>query len=244
MMGMTITIEIADQKVGEDTFEKIYSYFQYIDNTFSVFKETSEISRINRGEIEKKDYSSDMKEIFKLSEQTKYDTNGYFDIQTPSGTYNPSGLVKGWAIYNASKILLADGFQNFYVDAGGDIQTHGLNTEGKPWSIGIRNPFHPETEIIKVLSLGNNEGVATSGNYIRGQHIYNPLTKENQLQDIVSVTIIAANVYEADRFATAVFAMGREGIHFIEKQKGLEGYAIDAKGIATMTSGFTMYVKK
>ena len=51
------------------------------------------------------------------------------------------------------------------------------------------------------------------------------------------------NVLEADRFATAAFAMGREGIHFIESLKGFEGYAIDAKGIATMTSGFEVYTK-
>jgi len=33
------------------------------------------------------------------------------------------------------------------------------------------------------------------------------------------------------------------GIEFIERFPGLEGYMIDAKGIATMTSGFGAYVK-
>ena len=54
--------------------------------------------------------------------------------------------------------------------------------------------------------------------------------------------MIAADIYDADRFATAAFAMGRDGINFIEATPGLEGYAIDRNGIATMTSGFNRLV--
>ena len=57
----------------------------------------------------------------------------------------------------------------------------------------------------------------------------------------VSVTVLGPNVYEADRFATAAFAMGSEGIHFIEELPRFEGYLIDRSGIATMTTGFADY---
>jgi thiamine biosynthesis lipoprotein ApbE len=36
--------------------------------------------------------------------------------------------------------------------------------------------------------------------------------------------------------------MGKNGIKFIEFQKGLEGYMIDKDGIAMYTSGFSKYV--
>ncbi len=242
-MGMTITIEIADSFVKEENFKKIFEYFDSVDKQFSVYKRASEISKINRGEIAEKDYSSEMKEIFVLSEQTKKETNGYFDIKKPNGLIDPSGLVKGWAIYKAAQILWSAGFKNFFVDAGGDIQTSGVNSNGEVWTIGIRSPFKPETEIVKVLQL-TDKGIATSGNYIRGNHVYNPLNKKEILNDIISITVIGPNVYEADRFATAVFAMGKEGINFLENLEGFEGYAIDSKGIATMTSGFNNYVKK
>jgi len=49
-------------------------------------------------------------------------------------------------------------------------------------------------------------------------------------------------VFEADRFATAAFAMGRKGIQFIEELPGFEGYMIDAQARATYTSGFERYV--
>ena len=241
-MGMTIVVDIVDEGVTEDAFDKVYSYFQHINEKFSTYKETSEITKINKGLISLEGYSLEMQEVFKLSEETKQITAGYFDIKKPNGAYDPSGLVKGWAIYNAAQILHKEGFHNFYIDAGGDIQVSGRNAEGGPWSIGIRSPFKPETEIVKVLSI-QDKGVATSGNYVRGDHIYDPHTKSNVPDEIVSLTVIGPNVYEADRFATAAFAMGKKGIEFIERLEGFEGYSIDVKGIATMTTGFKAYVK-
>ena len=73
-------------------------------------------------------------------------------------------------------------------------------------------------------------GIATSGTYVRGQHIYDPHKPERPIVDIVSLTVIGTDVLEADRFATAAFAMGRAGIEFIEQRDGLEGYVVDRNG--------------
>jgi FAD:protein FMN transferase len=239
LMGMHITIEIVDKNASPKHIDEIYGYFRYIDDKFSTYKDTSEISRINQRLIRKDRYSRDMKTVLSLCELTRSETNGYFDIRR-DGMLDPSGLVKGWSIWRAATLLKQRGVENFYVDAGGDIQVAGRNAEGKPWSIGIRNPFD-DTEIVKVLSL-SNEGIATSGTACRGQHIYNPYRTDEAITDIVSLSVIGANVYEADRFATAAFAMGSAGIYFIEEQPGLEGYMIDSSGIATYTSGFAKYV--
>ena len=59
----------------------------------------------------------------------------------------------------------------------------------------------------------------------------------------MSLTVIGPDIYEADRFATAAFAMGMEGIEFIERLSGFEGYIITNEGIATMTSGFEQFTK-
>ena len=58
----------------------------------------------------------------------------------------------------------------------------------------------------------------------------------------MSLTVIGPDVLEADRYATAAFAMGREGIYFIERTPGLEGYEIDSSGMARMTSGLKKYL--
>ncbi len=237
-MGMPVTVEIADIAATESEIDKIFAYFNYVDEKFSTYKDTSEITKINKGVLKEPKYSDDMKTVFRLAKETKEKTNGYFDIMRPDGTCDPSGLVKGWAIHNAADILRKDGFKNFYVDAGGDIEASGKNSKGGTWSVGIKNPFN-EKEIVKVLYL-KDKGVATSGTYIRGQHIYDPKSHE-PITEVVSSTVIGPNIYEADRFATAAFAMGRRGIAFIQDLGGFEGYMIDKDGIATMTSGFQRY---
>src|ERR1700730_6894839 len=97
LMGMPITVEIVDATVTQDDLDNVFTYFAWVDETFSTYKATSEISRINRGEVVEAEYSDAMKAILTLSEQTKRDTHGYFDIRR-DGKYDPSGIVKGWAI--------------------------------------------------------------------------------------------------------------------------------------------------
>jgi len=239
-MGMPITVEILDASATEADIERVFAYFRFIDETFSTYKEESEISKINRGELAEEEYSDAVKMILALSEQTRQETHGYFDIER-DGFIDPSGIVKGWAIFQAAQMLKEAGFGNFYIDAGGDIQVAGTKN-GHPWRVGIRNPFN-RNENVKVLSI-TDKGVATSGTAIRGQHIYNPYQPQRTIQDIVSLTVIGPNVYEADRFATAAFAMGKKGIYFIEQLAGFEGYMIDSSARATYTSNFERYVLK
>ena len=156
------------------------------------------------------------------------------------GTLDPSGIVKGWAIRNAAALVARSGARDFYVDAGGDIQASGQNADGK--DVARR---HPQSLRCRPRSSRSStraaRGIATSGTYVRGQHIYDPHARGTPIDDIVSLTVIGPDVLEADRFATAAFAMGRDGIGFIEQTPGLEGYVVDRNGRATLTSGFEGY---
>ena len=239
LMGMPITVEVVDPKVIESDIASIFDYFASVDRLFSIYKKESEISRLNSGALTKKQVSADVRQILQLADDTRRESNGYFNINR-KGKIDPSGIVKGWAIYNASGLLKKHGFQNFYVDAGGDIQVSGRNEQGNRWTVGIRNPFKQE-EIIKAVWL-ENKGIATSGHYVRGNHIYNPHKPEEPIMGIASMTVIGPTVYDADRFATAAYAMGEKGIHFIEKLPGFDGYMIDPNGIATMTSKFERFI--
>ncbi len=239
IMGMPVTVEIIGDNITEADVEPSFTYFNNVDQRFSTYKETSEISRINRSEIQPKNYSHEMKEIFRLAGQTKEETDGFFDIGE-IGQCDPSGIVKGWAIDQAARRLAKRGYKNFYIDAGGDIATVGHSAYGERWRVGIRNPFNLE-QIVKVVGISNC-GIATSGNYERGEHIYNPHDNWQKAKAISSVTVIGPNIYDADRFATAAFVMGQKGINLIEFLPGLEGYIIGKDGQATMTSGFEKYI--
>lgn len=239
IMGMPITVEVIDKRVNRTDLAEVFNYFEQVDKKFSTYKEESETSKINRGEIGPNDYSDEMKSILDLCEKTKKETGGYFDIYHEN-KIDPSGLVKGWAIQNAAKILKDKGFKNYFVDAGGDMQIAGLRDEDKPWQVGIRNPFN-RYENVKVIRI-SDEAVATSGTYIRGQHVYNPLDPGKILTEVVSLTVIGRDILDADRYATAAFAMQKDGLLFIERLDGFEGYMINKEGRASWTSGFKQYV--
>jgi len=210
IMGMPITVDIRDKKVTSKNFDEVFDYFHEVDEKYSPFKETSEVCKLNRGET----VSKEMTEILRLVKDLKNETKGYFDIVKPNGKIDPSGIVKGWAIKNAADILQKNGFKKFYVDAGGDAEIAGKN-----WKWGIRNPFNVK-EIVKVLNLSDC-GIATSGTYERGQHIYNPITKSAVITDIVSLTVIGPN----DR----VVAISADDNTII--RSGIRDYKIDEEAI-------------
>lgn len=236
IMGMPISICLVDDRAVAKSFESAFSYFDAVDHRFSTYKADSEISALNAGRICLGAVSPEMGEVLALAEKTRVESDGYFDIRRPDGSIDPSGIVKGWAVRNAARLLRDAGHRNFFVDAGGDIQAEGYNEDGEEWRTGIRNPF-AEAEIIGAVQL-SNQGIATSGIYVRGRHIYNPKRPGDTLGEILSITVIGADVLEADRFATAACAMGARGIHFLEQTAGLEGLMVDANGISTQTSGF------
>jgi len=238
LMGMPITVEIVGADDG-DVVDSVFRYFAEVDRRFSTYRTDSEIAAINRGCLADADYSDEMREVLALAEATRRETGGFFDIRTGGGL-DPSGIVKGWAIRNAAEIIAAAGVGDFFIDAGGDIQSAGKNAAGEEWSVGIRNPFDP-AQVVKIV-YPRGHGVATSGTYVRGQHIYNPQARDRAIIDIVSLTVIGPDVLEADRFATAAFAMGIDGIYFVEQAPGLEGYAIDRQGWSTLTSGLSGYL--
>ncbi len=234
-MAMPVVIEITDKNIEESIFDQVFEYLEYIDSKFSTYKEDSEIEKINRGELKPSLYSDDMIKVLDLCEKTKKDTFGYFDIKY-KGRIDPSGIVKGFAIHESANMIKNKGYKNFYINIAGDIEVCGKNSENNNWIIGIENPFK-RGDVIKKVSI-SNKGIATSGNYIRGDHIWN----KNKDSKIVSVSIIAKDVYEADRFATAAFAMGESGIDFIEKLDGLEGYIVLNNKRAVFTSKFENFV--
>lgn len=239
VMGMPVTVSIVGDGT-DDLMDAVFNWFDEVDRRFSLYRADSEISRFNRRRVDAVDLSSDMKDVLAIAEKTRQESLGFFDAARPSGGCDPTGIVKGWAIEKASQLLEASGVQNYCINAGGDIQSSGFNGDGERWRVGISSPFR-SGEIIKILEPGG-AGVATSGTYVRGQHIWNPHAPGTTLSDIVSITVIGRDILEADRFATAAFAMGKDGVYFIEGMPGLEAYQIDRSGHATRTSAFDRYV--
>jgi thiamine biosynthesis lipoprotein len=107
-------------------------------------------------------------------------------------------IAKGLAIDLAARELRR--FENFAIDAGGDLYLGGCSTNGQPWSIGIRHPGR-DNELIDSLRV-SNRAVCTSGDYERqiptqGHHILDPRVGA-PARAVASVTVVAPTAMLAD----------------------------------------------
>ena len=129
-------------------------------------------------------------------------------------------VAKGLAIDLAARELRP--FENFAIDAGGDLYLGGCNSSGEPWSVGIRHPRR-DHELIDSLRV-SNRAVCTSGDYERrtategnGHHILDPRTGVSP-DAAASVTVVAPTAMLADALATAAFVLGpADGIRLFER---------------------------
>lgn len=234
VMGMPVTIDVLiEAAVAEDLLRLGFDYFHHVDAVFSTYKSDSEISRLNRGEIKAEDCSNEVREVLAKCAEMKSYCDGYFDI-VHNGQIDPSGLVKGWAIWNAAEILNQAGVQNYLIEAGGDMQIKGRNSQGELWRVGIRHPIE-HSRLAKRLQL-TNCAVATSGTYERGQHIYNPKSGQ-AISGLLSLSAVGPSIYEVDVLTTAAFAMGRAGLSWL-KQQGLEAFMITQELETFATAGW------
>jgi thiamine biosynthesis lipoprotein len=128
-------------------------------------------------------------------------------------------VAKGLAVDLAARELRP--FQNFAIDASGDLYLAGRNPDGERWSIGIRHPRRA-SDLIDSLRV-SERAVCTSGDYERrssndnGHHILDP-RRGSPANSVASVTVVAPNAMLADALATAAFVLGpQEGIRLFDR---------------------------
>jgi len=134
------------------------------------------------------------------------------------------GVAKGLAVDMAARELTP--FQNFAVNAGGDLYLSGRNSQGAAWSVGIR---HPRAAALLIESLPlTDQAVCTSGDYERlgdqesGHHILDPRTG-SATEGVASVTVVAPTAIVADAFATTAFVMAARDVEAAVRWLGEQG---------------------
>ncbi len=167
------------------------------------------------------------------------------DIQTESRTrtihlpfdchLDFGGVAKSWAAQQAARRLRPSG--STLVNAGGDIAITGRKSDGSCWSVGVANPVNP-SDNLEVLKLGRC-GVATSGTDYRRwkkdglwqHHIIDPRTGFPAVTDILSATVVAPNVMEAETNAKVAVILGGEAASsWLEENPSLAGLLVYKTG--------------
>jgi thiamine biosynthesis lipoprotein len=142
-------------------------------------------------------------------------------------TLDLGGVAKGLAVDLAAREL--EPFENFAIDAGGDLYLGGRNERGDPWTVGVRHPRN-DRELIASLHV-SNQAVCTSGDYERrtpqpgGSHILDPRTGESS-DRVASATVVASGAMLADALSTAAFVLGpAAALQFLDRM-GVEGLIV------------------
>ena len=236
VMGMPILLDVRDEVVDEAVVDRVFDWLRFVDETFSTYKEGSEISRLNRGDLSLEDADPHVREVLDRCDELRDETRGYFDAAAVSDSgVDPSGLVKGWSVDRAAAMLDWAGIRNYAVNAGGDIRLRGRATPEPCWRVGIQHPL--ERDKVAAVIESDDLAVATSGAYARGDHVVNPHTGLPPT-DVLSVTVVGPDLAIADAYATAAFAMGEGGPHWAARLRDYEAMTITADRRVLATPGF------
>lgn len=156
------------------------------------------------------------------------------------------GVAKGWAAHQAMERLKVAG--PALVNAGGDVAVSGLQADGERWSLDIVDPFRPgEYEGVLYVAKG---GVATSGRdhrrWMRGgllqHHIIDPRTGLPAETDVLTATVIAPTVMEAEAIAKMVVISGSQaGLDRLNGDASLSGLLILENGERLYSSNYREY---
>jgi FAD:protein FMN transferase len=235
IMGMPIGIDVRDPH-GVDV-EVAFDWLREVDAVFSTYRDDSEISRLDRGELTLAECRPEVDEVLTRCMALERATRGYFSVR-PDGRLDPSGLVKGWAVAGAAERLARAGAERFCINAGGDIVARGRPAPDRRWRVGIRHPEELDrlAAVIEVEDLA----VATSGDYERGAHIVDPHTGRPPT-GLLSVTVVGPDLATADAYATAAFAMGAHGPAWTATLTGYDAMCITAEHQVLSTPGFARH---
>ncbi len=236
-MGTVFSFDVrgpVDAADAADALAQAVAWLHRVDETFSTYRPDSPVSRLGRGEIGLDDCPPEVAEILDMCDLAAQASHGYFTTY-PGGRLDPSAMVKGWAIEQASHILRRAGAVNHCVNGGGDVQLAGTAAPGRPWRVGVAHPLRPGD--LATLVTGSDLAVATSGTAERGPHILDPHTGR-PATELASITLVGASLTMTDAYATAAFAMGGAAEEWVTGLEGVEAFAVTASGGTWHTPGF------
>lgn len=242
VMGLPVSVHLrgeGSRSQGADArVQAVYDELRAVDVLFSPYLPDSQVSRIDRGRLAVADAHPLVREVVALCQRARLLTGGSFDTWRPGPDgrrrFDPTGLVKGWAVQRAAEHLAAGLGCDVSINAGGDVAMCPGH-DPRPWRIGIEDPAEPRRVLAVVPVVAG--GVATSGTAHRGRHIVDP-RDGSAADEVLSVTVVGPSLLWADVLATAAFVRGRAGLALVEGVAGYEALVVDRHGFAT-TSGLS-----
>jgi len=245
IMGMPISIHVrgplAREGAGgaEEAVGRAMDDLRRVEAVFSTYRADSEISRMRAGTLAATEADPWVREVVALCDEARDRTGGWFDAHLPGPDgvrrFDPTGLVKGWAVERAARALAAQlPDHDALVNAGGDVALRCDRTDTPDWRLGIEDPAD-RTRLLATVPLRTG-GMATSGTAARGAHIIAPRTGE-RVDRGGSVTVVGPDLTWADVHATAAFAQGDGAERYLATLAGHLSFVVRPDGTTATIEG-------
>jgi thiamine biosynthesis lipoprotein len=236
VMGMPISLALRGRHTRDasarSTWNAVVDELREVDRVFSTYRPDSFISRLGRDELSLPDCPPEVSEVLEIANQAVEISDGAFSVYLPNHVgelvFDPTGVVKGWAVQRAAdRHLLGLEDTDYCLSAGGDLVARTVDPASTPWCIGIEDPLDP-SRIVATVPVRTG-AVATSGTSHRGTHIVDPRTGR-PAYGIASVTVVGDSLTWVDIEATAAFAHGPHALDWLRSRPGRTGLVVWADG--------------
>lgn len=167
-----------------------------------------------------------------------------------------NGIAQGYSVDLIAAYLNRKGIKSYVAELGGEIRIAGPRPDGTPMKIGIEGPDENDEPAIRHIALLNKGAITTSGNYRKFHqngkkkisHLMNAQTGYPLDNEMISVTVYAADAITADGYDNALMSMHlNEALKFVEERKTLEAYFVyhkkDGSIADTLSTGFRRILK-
>jgi thiamine biosynthesis lipoprotein len=230
-MGTVASFAFVERPADDALLSAIRVAFDEIEERFSLYRTTSESSRIARGELSMTDASPAFLESYAAAVEWRNATGGAFDPHRPDGLVDLSGIVKAQAIDRATHLVLGAGIRNALVSIGGDgVGTGFADAAAEPWRVGVVDPDDRRAMLCTLELEPVRSAIATSGTGERGEHVW-----RQGVAEFRQVTVVASDIVTADVLATAILAGGRSLRDEITERHDIEVLTVDERGTLEMT---------
>lgn len=153
-----------------------------------------------------------------------------------------NGIAQGYGVDVALAALRSHGIAHALLDTG-EFGTLGTRDDGRPWTLGIRDPR--DAQRIAHLLAADGRCLATSGDYgsafsadFSRHHIVDPKTGSSP-QELASVSVLAPSGLRADALSTACMVLGAEkSLQVARAMPGVDVLCISKDGSVRRSEGF------
>jgi thiamine biosynthesis lipoprotein len=241
VMGTAFTVDaVFSDRSEDDGLQDVVSacrQLHAIDRVFSTWRSDSPVSRYRRGELAETDLPQQVTEVLDSCARAREASGGWFDPWAAPDGVDPTGYVKGWAGQLVLDALRDSGADAALVNAAGDVAGFGGPEAGRPWLLGLTDPFDP-TRLLGTVAV-ENCSLAVSGTYERGDHVYGRHGGP-AASGVVSAAVLGPDLGQSDALATALVAGGQEALDHVAKVPGHQALVIFQDGRWSRTEAFPL----